>query len=139
MRQWVREGKTNAEIVRLLAEREGVSVSRQAISVWKRRAGVEMKDQPAKGMPWKVKEEHRQLEAARAIRNFNRVRRGDTLPEREQRRLDKAIESLAEIASEQGWKHGAVFHYEPDTDSGWFVVARRPGVDKGIVREPDPS
>lgn len=137
MRQWVREGKTNAEIVRLLDTREHITITRQAVSVWKRRAGLDVKPEPPRRLPWKVREEHRQMSAARVIRNWVRMESGEDIPEVEARRVTYALNELAKVADEREWKHGAVFHYDGDTEEGWFVVARRPGVDTGIYRVPD--
>lgn len=135
--QWVRAGKKNTEIVRLLEERYHITVTRQAISVWRNRHGDDMAPKPPKRMPWKVREEHRQTTAARAIRASLRQAAGETLPAEEALRLAHATEHLKRIAEEQGWRHGAVFHYDPEAvEGGWLVVERRAGVDTGIVRDP---
>lgn len=127
--QWMRSGKTDAEIVRLLVAQENISVTRQAISAWRKRKGMGMKAQPPRAMPWDLRPEHRAMEPARTIRNFARVQRGETLPAEEQQRLDRALAYLDSV--------GGVYHYDPSFEEGWFVVPRRPGVDDaGIVRVP---
>jgi len=125
----MREGKTDGDIVRYLAEHEHITVTRQAISAWRKRRGDDMRPRPPKAMPWKLRPEHRQTEPARIIRNHARLERGDTIPEGDMDRYRRAIARLEET--------GTVFHYDPDTEQGWFLVPRRKGVDKGIVREPD--
>lgn len=138
MRRWLRQGKSNAEIVRLLDEQHNIRVTRQAVSVWKKRAGLEMdgRYRQPRALPWRVKPEHRQLEPARAIRIQARLDRGQKVDPTELARLERAKEHLRRIAAEQGWQTGAVFHYEEDTPQGWFVVPRRPEGDGVLTRTP---
>lgn len=130
LEQWMREGKTDTQIVQLLQQHPHfITVTRQAISAWRKRRGLQMRPQAPSAMPWRLRPEHRQMEPARVIRLRARLDRGETIPAEEQARLDKAVEYLDSV--------GGVFHYDPDTLEGWFVVPRRPGVDTGLVRVPD--
>ena len=69
------------------------------------------------------------MEPARVIRQKARMDRGEEIPEEERHRVERAIAHLDSV--------GGVFHYDPNTFEGWFVVPRRPGVDTGIVRVPE--
>lgn len=130
LESWMRAGKTDAEIVRLLQKQENISVTRQAISAWRKRKGDDMRPQSPRAMPWRLRPEHRQLEPARVIRLYARRARGIELTPEDQARLDKAVAYLEE--------HNAVYHYEPTHPQGpWFAVPRREGVDTGITRNPD--
>lgn len=126
--QLMRSGKTDGEIVKHLRDQENIAVTRQAISAWRRRRGDQKRVMPPKAMPWKLREEHLQTEPARVIRWHARVERGEelTLPDRV--RYERALKHLRE--------NDLVFHYDAETEQGWFLVPRRPQ-DTGIVREPD--
>ena len=130
LRRWTHEGKTDREILVLLEEQLNISVTRQAISAWRKRRGTEMKSQPPQAMPWRLRPEHRAAEPARAIRMYARRERGEKIDPEDLARLLRAEEHLHEV--------DGVFHYDPDTPEGWFVVPRRKGVDTGIFRDPRP-
>lgn len=127
----VRSGKGDTEIVRYLQEHDNISVTRQAIQAWRKRNAQESKHgrEIVYSMPWRIRPEHSSLEAARAIRWQARVDAG--LPV-----SPEDLDRLARVKRHLGAVDG-VFHYEPDTPQGWFIVSRRPGVDTGIVRNPD--
>lgn len=128
----VDEGKTDGEIRDYLAERENLQVTRQAITNWRRRRGDEPRQLAVpRAIPWKVAKEHATLQPARVIRWYARRQAGLPLAEPEARALDRAMRDLAQV--------DGVLTYVPGTAEGWFVVKRRPGVDEGIIREPDPS
>ena len=128
LRRWTREGKTDREMLDLLEDQLNISVTRQAISAWRKRRGMEMNSQSPQAMPWRLRPEHRAAEPARAIRLYARRERGDEIEPEDEARLRRAEEYLHEV--------GGVFHYDPDTVEGWFVVARREGVDTGLYRDP---
>lgn len=123
-----REGKSDGEIVAYLRDHEHITVTRQGISAWRRRRGDQKRVMPPRAIPWKLRQEHLQTEPARVIRWHARVTRGETLSDGDRLRYEKAIKHLEE--------HDLVFHYDRDTEQGWFLVPRRPGIDKGIVLEP---
>lgn len=125
----MREGRTDGQIVKHLQTHENIYVTRQAISAWRKRRGADMRPLSPKAVPWNLREEHRQTEPAKVIRWHARVERGEELSPADQVRYDRALEHLR--------AHDLVFHYEPDTEQGWFLVPRRPGVDTGIVRVPE--
>lgn len=126
--RWEREGLTDAQIVRRLAEEEHVTVTRQAISAWRKRRGEDMRPQPPRAIPWDLRPEHRTMEAARAIRFYARVQRGETIPEEDRVRMQRVVDELH--------RRNAVLWYERDTVEGWFMVPRRPEDGDGIIRQP---
>lgn len=128
LEELTRSGKTDPEILVWLAENENITVTRQAISAWRKRRGMNMRPASPQRMPWTLKPEHARQEPARAIRWYARREAQLPLAPRDAERLDRVIEHLNAV-------HG-VFFYNPDTPQGWFIVERRDGVDKGIIREP---
>jgi hypothetical protein len=87
-------------------------------------------------MPWRIaNEDHLHTEDPTNLRREARLRAGKTVGE------DPEYQAKALRELEQ-WKErldaeGAVVHYDPDTDEGWFWVPRREGVDLDLIREPD--
>lgn len=136
MKQLVRAGLSDGEVAAYLGEKENIYVTRQAIHAWRKRNLDEAPRRHGRRvmLPWRVREEHRTLEPARAIRAFARRASGEDLPEAEASRLERVLGFLAEHGDVNG---PAVFDYDPGSERGWVVVSRRPGVDRGIVREPD--
>lgn len=137
LEQWMRQGLKDAEIVEKLRSDKAIIVTRQAISAWRKRRGMNMRAQSPRTLPWKVSEEHRQMEPARAIRLYARRERGEVLQASEEIRLNRVLDALGK---------DKVFHYLPEPmrlangqtlAAGWIMVPRRAGVDKGIVREPE--
>lgn len=128
--QLVRAGKSDADIRRYLQEHENITVTRQAISVWRKRRGDESR-RPAmvKAIPWRLRPEHMMSEPARAIRWQARLDAGLPISEAEERRLAKVKAELDAV--------GGVLVYDADHPAGWGVVPRREGVDLGLIREPD--
>lgn len=128
--QLVRAGRTDADIRRYLEEHEHITVTRQAISVWRKRRGDESR-RPAmvKAVPWKLRPEHMMSEPARAIRWQARLDAGLTITPQEKRRLDKVKAELDAV--------GGVLVYDADHPAGWGVVPRRDGVDTGLIRQPE--
>jgi len=123
--QLLRRGMTDTAVVDYLAEHENVHVTRQAISIWRKRKGLEMKRrQPPRALPFDQRPEHRTKEAPRVIRLYAKVQRGESISKEDQRRLDRALEALGE---------DKVFYY--DEEDGWFLTSRTAG-DEGIVRLP---
>lgn len=130
VRQLVEAGKGNSEIARYLREHEGVDVTPSAIGMWRKRRGLERTVQAPRA-PWsyRPKSGHAGQVEAVVVRAWHRREAG--LPLDEQRAAILA-----------GWEHrlygaGLVLHYDPDTPQGWWYVPAEPGVDLGIIREPD--
>lgn len=129
LEQLMRRGLTDREILDYLAEHENIVVTRQAISQWRRRRGQTKRPQAPRAIPWKLRPEDRTSEPVRVIRFHARRNAGLPLTPDEVNRLERGLEVL----------DGNVFHYDPDHPAGpWLIVPPRPGVDTGIVREPNP-
>lgn len=128
----VEAGKSNTEIVEHLRQTRGTIITRQAISMWRRRHGYEvnakLEDEWA---PWPVEPRHQHLEPYRIIRAAERERRGWKLNDEEKIRLARARKFLASQPGDM------VFDYRPEHPQGpWVLVPRRQGVDTWIVRNP---
>ena len=82
------------------------------------------------GLPWHpIRPEHRNKHLARMLRAAARRQQGKSNAAVLEAQLDSFLASM----EEGGW----VVHYDPDTAEGFWRVLRRPGIDKGFVREPD--
>lgn len=126
----VESGKTDTEIRNILESEDGIKVTRQAISAWRARRNVG--SPPAEqlaSIPWKLRPEHLMSEPARAIRYRARLDAGLHVPPEDLARVQRVEQRLAEV--------GGVLTYDRNTPSGWAIVPRRQGVDKGIIREPE--
>lgn len=117
-------------IVEHLREHEGIEVSPQAISTFrKRHTTIPAQHSTRRVIPWDVLPEHRSSGYRRAILAFHRRAQGRTLTGEERRNLDHVERTLRES--------GQVITYQKD--EGWVLVPARPGIDTGIIREPEPT
>ncbi|GAB2464357.1 hypothetical protein GCM10007967_18490 [Xylanimonas ulmi] len=124
----LQEGLGPRAIVEHLRVHEGVEVSPQAISTFrKRHTTVPAQHSTRRVIPWEVRPEHRSSTYRRAVLAFHRRAEGRTLTGEERRNLDHVERTLRET--------GQVITYHPD--EGWLLVPARPGIDTGIVREPE--
>ncbi|ACZ32369.1 putative transcriptional regulator, GntR family [Xylanimonas cellulosilytica DSM 15894] len=115
-------------IVDHLREHVGIEVSPQAISTFrKRHTDVPAQHSTRRVIPWDVRPEHRSNGYRRAILAFHRRAQGRTLTGEERRNLDHVERTLRES--------GQVITYQQD--EGWTLVPARPGIDTGIIREPE--
>lgn len=123
--RWTNEGLTDAQIVERLERELHITVTRQAITAWRKRSGLPPKreDRP-RAMPWDLRPEHRYMEPARIIRLWVKRERGAELSPEDQSRLDRGLKALGE---------DLVFMYAPDSEHVWYRVPRRPE-DTGIWR-----
>ena len=80
------------------------------------------------GVPWKLKAEHRHRHAARMLRTQDRLEAGMVVGPTLVGQVTAWRESLE--------ADNSVVDYDPDTEEGFWRVPRRPGVDKGWVRDP---
>lgn len=123
-------GKTDTQIRNILAEEDGIHVTRQAISAWRARRNVGAPPRAqVESVPWKLRPEHMMSEPARAIRIRGRLDAGLPVADKDRARLERVEARLAEV--------GGVLTYDAATPQGWAIVPRRPGVDQGIIRELD--
>lgn len=130
--RWFRQGKTHQEMADLYREKYDLEVGRTMFANFARRRGLERRQtRDDKLIPWEVRLEHRYAHPILMLRAEARRRAGHELTPRQAHAVDAFIRGLKE--------DGAVVHYEPDTEQGWFRVSPRKGIDKDLIREPDKS
>lgn len=124
-----RAGHGPKEIADILRDEDYIVVTPDAISNWRRRAGLPpLRETYPELLPWAVAPEHQNLYVPRMLRLEARTRKGEALPEREATRLAAWKQRLEE--------EDAVVHYDRETDQGWWLVPRRAGIDEDLVRDP---
>ena len=122
------EGLGPSAIVEHLRTHEGVEVSPQAISTFrKRHTDIPARHSTKRVIPWKVRPEHRSSGYRRAILAYQRRAQGRTLIGEELRNLEHVERTLRETDQ--------VITYSPD--QGWALVPARPGIDTGIIQQPE--
>lgn len=121
----LRAGATQTDV----ANKFGVSQS--AVSLAIRRGNIKHDTGVERLLPWHMNREHINLAVPRGLRLAMRVQRGDTrdMPEYLRAQGEGFIRTLDEM--------DAVIHYDPEVQPFWFRVPRRPGIDKGLIREPN--
>lgn len=122
---------TQAEIAEAIAARTNYQVSRSAVSVALSRAGLTKRVRYATTLPWRLKVQHSDAYDAYMLRLAGRMEQGKPLSPDEKKRFASWKRRLDEA--------GCVVHYEPRSEQGFWWVPRRPGVDRGLIREPDVS
>lgn len=128
--QWLEEGRTYQWIVDEYMRKYNIETT---ISMWaaiRRRHGIDTRIvRDDKLVPWYVKPEHRHANAVAMLRAEGRRRAGKPLPQLLEDTLNAWLRGLE--------ADGAVVHYDPDTDKGWWYVPRREGIDLDLIREPE--
>lgn len=118
-----------AQIVAFLKEHMGIEVTTEALTMWRKRRGLDRKPVNPKRIPWKLRPEHAVTVEAQAIRSHSRREDGLT--------VDKERSRILASMERRLYPQGLVIHYDADTERGWWAVPARPGIDLGLVREPD--
>ena len=127
--KWRDEGLTHQQIADRVYDREGVRVTRSAVSVSLHRAGETHKVRYLEQVPWdRIKAVHNQEYPLTMLRSLARRNRGLPISQIQSERLDSWLERLGE---EQ-----AVVHYEPQSEHGFYYVPRQPEDGDGYVRKP---
>lgn len=129
--RWFEEGRSYGWMMQEYLRKYKIHTT---ISMWgnfRRRHGLDLRMERSDValVPWKVKEEHRWAYALAMLRVEARLRRGATVREEDAARL-ASWKAKAEAS-------GTVVHYDPDTERGFWMVPRRPGVDVDLIRVPD--
>jgi hypothetical protein len=131
LRAYLDRGLTHAEIADAWFNDSGTRVSRSTVSMAVAR--FNLKDHSPRAhmrhsdlIPWKLEGEHVYKPEARLLRLEGRRRAGHMLREDETRWLENWKQELSEA--------GAVIHYDPDTEEGFFWVTR---ADSRVVTEGD--
>lgn len=111
-----------------VAERFGVTQA--AISMAISRGRIKYETGVRRLLPWKnIRDEHLRLNVPRQLRAAMHLLAGDHQP--------PLVEAQARRFVEELQRMDAVIHYDPDVEPYWFRVPRRPGIDLGLVREPE--
>lgn len=122
-------GLSNKEIVERLRREDRIDVTGAAISMFRRRHDLpRARARYADLLPWTVRPEHGNLFMAKMLRTEGQLRAGKELAE-------------STAAQHAAWRRrleeaDAVVHYDGETAEGWWLVPRREGIDKDLIREP---
>lgn len=121
-------GMTHRQIAEEVTRRTGYEVTREAVSMALKRAGLQGDVRRYSDLiPWKVRDQHSRHYALQMLRAEARRRREGDLPEDLERRLESWKHKLAD--------EGRVVLYDPDSPGGFYYVAREKR-DKDIIRRP---
>ena len=129
--RYLSRGLTQKQIVDAWENDSGMKASRSAIAMAITRYGLKSSHPRPRyedTIPWVVKNEHIHHNDARMLRLEGRRRQGKTLSEDELRWLTKWRTAL-EVA-------GAVIHYDPLTEQGFYWVVREAKDNNDIIRRP---
>lgn len=124
-----RAGLSNAEIIERLRREDHIDTTTAAISMFRKRHDLpRLRARYEDLLPWQVRPEHGNLFMAKMLRTEGQLRAGKELPE-------------STAAQHAAWRlrleeADAVCHYDGETAEGWWLVPRRHGIDKGLIREP---
>lgn len=123
--QMLRAGATQLEVA------QKFDVSQSAVSLAISRGNIKFETGFERLLPWHMAREHVNLSIPRGLRLAMRVQRGETegMPDYLRQQGEGFLRTLDEM--------DAVIHYDPDVAPFWFRVPRRPGIDLGLVREPE--
>lgn len=128
--RWFDEGRTYQWMQQEYLRKYNITTGLSMWSNFRRRRGLDRRIVRNDDLiPWEVREQHRWRHAIRMLRAVARKRQGKVLDVATAEALEPWLRGLA--------SRDAVVHYDPDTDDGFHYVARRPGVDLDLIREPD--
>ena len=127
--RWREEGLTHQEMADRVYAREGVRVTRSAVSAALSRAGETHRIRYDDVIPWeRIRIEHNQEYPLTMLRLLARKERGLDMSDDQAHRLDRWLERMDE--------EDAVVHYEPRSKDGFYYVPRKPEDGTGYVRRP---
>ncbi|GGN40103.1 cytochrome c1 [Actinoplanes campanulatus] len=131
-RRWILEGQTYAWIIEQYRNKYNIETTEGMWTNFRRRQGLPgRRVRNADLVPWRVKVEHSAHYYLQMLRFRARELAGTSLNEREEHRVRTFERSLTADGQD------LVVHYDRETKAGFFLVPRRPGVDKSWIREPD--
>ncbi|AGM12052.1 immunity repressor [Streptomyces phage Godpower] len=126
--RWFEEGRTYDWMVEEYRRKYNIETVPSLWGNFRRRRGLPrriVRDDDL--IPWLIKEEHRWLYPLAMLRVEARLRAGAKVSELELSRVTNWKQMLEE--------EGAVVHYDPDTEDGFFYVPRQPS-DDDIIHKP---
>lgn len=127
----VEAGMTHTQIADKISKDIGEHVSRSSVAVALSRANLTTRTAADKAVPWIIRPEHQNRYDMHMLRIHRRVQRGEAIRPSDADRYRSWRANLDQ--------HDAVIHYEPRSIVGFWLVPRRPGIDTGVIREPDPD
>ena len=128
--RWYNDGRTFRWMAEEHERKYGRKPSIAAFQSVIRRRGLpprSLRENPL--ISWRVRREHQRKWTHTQLRNENRRRNG----------LHVNSSALTDL---ERWKialdkAGAVVDYRRDTEEGYFLVPRRDGIDRDLIREPE--
>lgn len=128
LEQWLRSGLTPKQASERYAAR-GDYVTPGAIALARHRNNwPRVNLDHSELIPWHIEPEHRRLYDHRMLTEESSRRQGKSLTAEYAR--------LVETWKKRLEAEGAVIHYDPLTEQGWWHVPRRPGIDTDLIRVP---
>lgn len=126
--RWFEEGRTYQWMIDEYKRKYNIDTVSSMWGNFRRRRGLDRRiTRDDELIPWFVNLEHRWLYPLAMLRIEARRRDGKELPDSEKTRLKAWKEMLEE--------EGAVVHYDPDTEEGFFYVPRQEG-DEDLIHNP---
>jgi len=127
--RWIEEGRTFRWMAEEYLHKYALEVVPTMFSNYRARRGFPRRlTWNDELIPWEIKVEHRWGKPVWALRTEAKLRGGVRVPEDSAERLRKYKDQMDE--------DGVVIHYDPDTEQGWWLLPRRPGVDLDMIRVP---
>ncbi|QYW07876.1 immunity repressor [Streptomyces phage RedBear] len=126
--RWFEEGRTYDWMVEEYKRKYNIETVPSLWGNFRRRRGLPrriVRDDDL--IPWHINEEHRWLYPLAMLRVEARLRAGAKVTDLEMSRVTSWKNMLEE--------EGAVVHYDPDTEDGFFYVPRQPG-DDDLIHKP---
>jgi hypothetical protein len=129
--QLLRQGKTQQEVADHFGVTQGAiagAIQRGRIKYDKPPRGSRPKEERA--VPWSpIRPEHRDKYLYRILRAAHKRELG----EKNSPQWEIMLDAFLKQAEEQDFVVG----YWPDTEDGFYRIARRPGIDEGLIRNPE--
>lgn len=128
--RWFDEGRTYAWMVATYREKYAIETTVAMWGNFRRRRGLDRRiTWDDELVPWVVELRHRYDYPALMVRKEARRRAGFDMTGDQHHEIDTWLAGMRSA--------GTVLHYDPST--GWNYVPRRAGIDRDIIREPDPG
>lgn len=128
--KWVEEGLTARQIAERVERETGYRVARSTVAAALSRAGLTNQVRWSDFIPWSpVRADHANRYPAVMLRYAARRQNGLEISPDANKRLDAWIAKLKE--------NNAVVTYSYESDEGFYYVPARPGIDTGLIRDPN--
>jgi hypothetical protein len=127
---WLEEGLTYREIAERHLAEFGVQIAVSTVASFAERNGLDGRFvRVSANLPWQIRPEHYHQPIGRYLRWLARRRAGETISPESAGKLDRW---LSKVEAEN-----VVVDYDPESEFGWELVERRPGIDLDVYRKPD--